>query len=654
MTHYKSLPLCLLLAGSASLTILNAQTPTPTPGPVKALIDVSSARSVQDLGISETSGQVQTAPAGDATSPGVPVKIAPGGESYPGIHIKPPEPWNLSDFGHVQARITNTGTLPVTCNLRVDGKSTDGSWGSNTETTTIKPGESGEVKVYFGYSYGRKPAAKLDTAAIHKLVLFTHKATGEQSFRIDAVEAGGPAGEKPPINPNDIRIAPAGGFLLGNGVSLEEKQIEANGGAVAALKDGALQIDFPRSQQAQWASIKPPVGRWDLREGYGVTVKFKNLSANPTSLRVRVNSNAGPTDLVASAPVAPDAEGEVEVPFAPAVSWQGVKDSTKTSWTGQANTGTKFISDAASSVTFSVENDEAGKSVLISSVKLGKLKQLPIPDWVGKRPPVDGDWVMTFDENFDGDAIDTSKWNMYTENFWDKRSHFSKDNVILGDGMVRLHYEKKTGFHNDDPNLKKTDYATGFLDTYGKWVQRYGYFEARMKLTSAPGLWPAFWLMPDRGPGAGAQWQRASTEGTAMEFDIMEFLGRWGPYRYNIAMHWNGYGKGHQQTGTTNIYFQPDKDGFITAGLLWLPGLAVFYANGREVARWESPRISDVESDIMFTNVTGGWDNNAIDDSKFPDDFVIDYVRAWQRKDLMSEKDTAFQASTSPTPTPQP
>jgi beta-glucanase (GH16 family) len=160
-----------------------------------------------------------------------------------------------------------------------------------------------------------------------------------------------------------------------------------------------------------------------------------------------------------------------------------------------------------------------------------------------------------------------------------------------------------------------------------------------MKLTTAPGLWPAFWLMPDRGAATGEQWKRADTGNGGMEFDVMEYLGRWGPFRYNIAMHWDGYGKEHKQTGTTTIYFLPDKDGFITAGVLWTPGLIVYYANGREIARWESPKVSTVQSDIMFTNVSGGWDNNGIDDSKLPDDYIIDYVRVWQRKDLASPAD---------------
>lgn len=188
-----------------------------------------------------------------------------------------------------------------------------------------------------------------------------------------------------------------------------------------------------------------------------------------------------------------------------------------------------------------------------------------------------------------------------------------------------MRYEKKTGPQNDDPTQKSSAYASGLLETYGKWTQRYGYFEARMKLPTAPGLWPAFWMMPDRGAAAGAQGKRQDTANGGMEFDIMEHLTRWGGLRYNIAMHWDSYAQGkHKQTGTERIYVQPDKDGFITAGLLWLPGLAVYYGNGREVGRWEDPRISNVPSDMMFTLPTGGWDNSRLEDAKLPDDFTID------------------------------
>ena len=37
---------------------------------------------------------------------------------------------------------------------------------------------------------------------------------------------------------------------------------------------------------------------------------------------------------------------------------------------------------------------------------------------------------------------------------------------------------------------------------------------------------------------------------------------------------------------------------------------------------------------FIFTLPSGGWDNNALDDLKLPSDFIVDYVRVWQRKDL--------------------
>ena len=104
-------------------------------------------------------------------------------------------------------------------------------------------------------------------------------------------------------------------------------------------------------------------------------------------------------------------------------------------------------------------------------------------------------------------------------------------------------------------------------------------------------------------------------------------------------MHFDGYGKNHKATGSSSIYVEADKDGYITSGLLWTPGSAIYYCNGKEIARWEDPRISNVASDLMLYLETGGWDNDALDNTKLPADFLIDYVRVWQRKDLASPVD---------------
>lgn len=383
-----------------------------------------------------------------------------------------------------------------------------------------------------------------------------------------------------------------------------------------------------------------------MRSALEVRIKVKNTGKSPIAPAVHLESNGGPTDSVAAPPVAPGAEAEMVVPFVPAVSWQGIPNSgDRTSWNGKSGTGTTFTSDAVSAVVIGLTPSEADASLTVESITSDVPAPPALPEWLGKKPPVDGQWTKTFDDEFDGTTVDLAKWNVTGPNYYDKTSHWSKDDVVVGDGLARLRYQKKTGYQNDDPKEPESPYASGYLDTYGKWVQRYGYFEARVKLPNAPGLWPAFWIMPDRGPTAGPQWKRQDTANGGMEFDVMEHLDRWGPYHYNIAMHWDGYGTTHKQTGSGGIYAQPGKDGFLTVGLLWTPGSAIYYCNGREVGRWEDPRISSVPSDLMFTLPMGGWDNNGLDDAKLPDDFVIDYVRCWQRKDLASKTDSVQSAS---------
>jgi hypothetical protein len=73
--------------------------------------------------------------------------------------------------------------------------------------------------------------------------------------------------------------------------------------------------------------------------------------------------------------------------------------------------------------------------------------------------------------------------------------------------------------------------------------------------------------------------------------------------------------------------------------MLWTPGSAIFYNNGKEVLRWESARVSDVQEYIMYDMVSGDWEHAQLDDSKLPDDFYIDYCRVWQRKDLATPQD---------------
>ena len=86
----------------------------------------------------------------------------------------------------------------------------------------------------------------------------------------------------------------------------------------------------------------------------------------------------------------------------------------------------------------------------------------------------------------------------------------------------------------------------------------------------------------------------------------------------------------------------PEKD---RGGRLWKASgdLADPYVkilvNGKEIFRWDSPRVCSVPMHLILQNEIGGWDNDPVDDAQLPADFVVDYIRVWQRKDLASPQD---------------
>jgi beta-glucanase (GH16 family) len=597
----------------------------------QALIDLADETFLQRL----TPGQPDQVTVARADDPdGVIVTCRPGKNDYPGIVVKPEGAvWDLRASGHVEARVVNTDAVTSGVSLRVDN---EGDWTANpwnSETLWLKPGESGTVRVRFGYSWGN-PGFALDPGKVNQILVFVGKAEQEQSFRLESLVAGGAPGEKPPVDPSQVRTRPEGGALLGKGVVVDAgQQLAAQEGARAELvsEDGAqsLRVVLPAEAPKALVLIKPAVGMWDLRDWLQVGVRLRNEGQASVTPQARLESRNRPCPWVsAAAPLAPGAEADLALPFAGDTAVFGGPGGPKSG-------GSSFESDGASGVAFAAGGD--GERVLRVVSVTAVLPEPNMPGWLGTRPPVPGDWTQTLNEEFDAAALDETRWSIYYPNYWDKRAHFSKENVLLGDGVLRLRFEKKRGHAEDDPAKPETDWATGFLTSIGKFRQRYGYFECRMKLPTASGLWPAFWMMPDRGPEAGPG--RESTAEGGMEFDILEFLTRYGPNRYNVACHWDGYGENHKSNGTERIYAQPDREGFITAGLLWEPGQATFYANGEPVARWTDDRVASVPEYILFTAVSGGWGGNNLTGEGLPDDFVLDYVRVWQRRDWTESPD---------------
>jgi beta-glucanase (GH16 family) len=109
-----------------------------------------------------------------------------------------------------------------------------------------------------------------------------------------------------------------------------------------------------------------------------------------------------------------------------------------------------------------------------------------------------GAWVPTFADEFSAAALNASKWNVRTN-----ESHCSPCelqlyvpsalNVSDGELVVTTARGRLIG-----PGGQLFNFSSGWVDTFGKFSQRYGLFEARATLPAqaATGAWPAFWTLP--------------------------------------------------------------------------------------------------------------------------------------------------------------
>lgn len=115
---------------------------------------------------------------------------------------------------------------------------------------------------------------------------------------------------------------------------------------------------------------------------------------------------------------------------------------------------------------------------------------------VDPMPLIPGTWQLVFQDEFSGTTVDGTKWRL--------GGHYAgiagsggnaPENITVADGVLKLKSEQRAVSFSGT----NYSYATGEISTFFNYRQQYGYLEARIKYPAVTGLWPAFWLMPDRG-----------------------------------------------------------------------------------------------------------------------------------------------------------
>ena len=115
---------------------------------------------------------------------------------------------------------------------------------------------------------------------------------------------------------------------------------------------------------------------------------------------------------------------------------------------------------------------------------------------VDPEPLLPGTWTLQFQDEFDGTTVNGAKWRLGSHHSGVAGSGgISPENITVADGVLKLKAEQRAVTYSGT----SYSYATGEVSTFFNHAQKHGYLEARLKYPAVTGLWPAFWLMPDRG-----------------------------------------------------------------------------------------------------------------------------------------------------------
>lgn len=544
---------------------------------------------------------------------------------------------DFSRYGYLELgfRVRGAKAVPVRVALRDNTRRINDPESRSLQQLSSAGADPVPMRIYFAgnadFGYVINPAR------LGRILIETD--TPEQFRQLELVYAklGGKPGEPPP----GVRFnaAPAQGMLHPSRLPLKFS------GNVPYRRNGsALELDFPAT--GGLFVLQRREQRWDLSGFDRVRFQLRNPGNKPVPVTCFVSATTACTrenSVYEEAVIPPRSTSSVEVKFKGRAPWicRIVDADNSTRRSDQENERDGAAKSSGGSPLWN-EDVLAIAIAAHAPLQLEKARAISgvvtLPEWSGKRPPVPGEWQQTLNEEFNGNTIDLSTWSSGWS--WKVTNpqllcNYSPRNLIVKDGMLHIRSEKKISYFDDNTPDERyfREYTSGSMTTFDKFSQRYGYFEARLRPTTLHGIWPAFWSMPDHGRGRPNR--HRSIHG-GMEIDIFEQPGRFGPHRNNIACHWwaTPAMKEHRMMGFNRLYTARDREGFITAGILWEPGLIIWYLNGEPVARWESVSVPSAPIYLKLCAQIGGWGGYRVDDDQLPYDFLVDYVKVWQRKDL--------------------
>jgi beta-glucanase (GH16 family) len=230
---------------------------------------------------------------------------------------------------------------------------------------------------------------------------------------------------------------------------------------------------------------------------------------------------------------------------------------------------------------------------------------------------------LVWEENFDGNTLNQNAWNYELGDGcpnlcgWgnSERQIYSTDNHNVQNGNLIITAKKS-----------ETNYSSTRITTQGKKEFLYGRIEARAKLPIGKGIWPAFWMLGSNIKSVG--WPKCG------EIDILEYVGR-DPHFVFTSLHTDSSHGNTINTKKTNI--PTIEEGFHVYTVDWTQDKIEFFVDNNSVYTY-NPEIKN-EATWPFNKpfyilvnmaIGGNFGGPDVDDSIFPQQFEIDYIKVFQ------------------------
>jgi len=247
------------------------------------------------------------------------------------------------------------------------------------------------------------------------------------------------------------------------------------------------------------------------------------------------------------------------------------------------------------------------------------------------------DYTLVWSDEFEGSEVDTNNWSFQIGD--------GTSEGIPGWGNNELEYYRAENATVDSGYLIITakeesyggkNYTSARLRTIHKGDFLYGKFEARIKLPTGQGMWPAFWMLPTEQFYGG--WAASG------EIDIMEAVNI--PTTIYGTIDFGDEWPGNVSSGA--VYTDGDTDfseDFHIYTFEWKPDTLKWYVDGNlfttKISWWSSggsfPAPFDTTFHLIVNLAVGGnWPGPPNDSTEFPQSLFVDWIRVYEFEDTVS------------------